>query len=574
MVEQEILTEYRPKGPKEVILTGTFDNWSKSLYLVKQADGSFELTVPLPSDSDKILYKYIVDGDWLVSPNDKISKDLEGNENNCLEASDLVALNGIGEASIPESGGLPVKTSTAPGNKDVNTTVLPTSEGQQTTLVGEPGIQVPKDPAAISAFTEVRDVDPKTLNEPPLTSEEKKKQKKKVKRSQYKAKKKKKAAEAVVGTSGTGTSATETSDHDTEPERATPEPSSKEGAFVPLSLDQIKSDTEKDKLADKRIDDIAVAPGRESAWSNNESPEVSKEPKQSDDEAKEKATEAFVAAAGAAGVVGATSAVLASEAGAPKDIPQAGSNAEPETAGKTGGSLNDGLPIEPNPTPISPSVAAVKSEKIDDLSGGDLKDLTASKLEEPTVSEPNGDASAVVVTSATETVPKTLDPNAHEADEKPGVLSSEEPVTQTNVTALESQAEGEKKPDTTTGLRDEVTPEKEVDAEPISKSEKSLVNDDEEIVIAQGSLSQKELAAAIAAQEGDVTVEEIKPTVSEAARLKEEAKLQGNPSKTAPETETSPSKTPAKTLGKEKVPKKEGEKKKGGLSKFLKKIFK
>ncbi|KAG2735143.1 hypothetical protein G9P44_001357 [Scheffersomyces stipitis] len=183
-----------PAGPQEVILTGTFDDWSKSLYLVKQADGSFELTVPLPKTSEKLLYKYVVDGDWVVSKTQKISKDDSGNENNVLEAADLVAVSSLAGTKIPEAGGLVSKSVAPAAEGELKTTVLPSTEGQQTTLSGEPGIHIPKDADALAAFNEVRDVDPKTLNEPELSAEEKKKQKKKVKRTQYKLKKKKKNA--------------------------------------------------------------------------------------------------------------------------------------------------------------------------------------------------------------------------------------------------------------------------------------------------------------------------------------------------------------------------------------------
>lgn len=186
--------------------------------MVKQADGSFELTVPLPSDAT-VLYKYVVDGEWLTNSDQKLAEDETGNVNNVLEAADFAA-ESTG-SKIPEAGGLAV----APAGT-VNTTVMPSTEGQQTTL-GEPGIFVPTDPEALAAFENVRDVDPKTLNEEaaapavPLTAEEKKKNKKKLKRSQYKAKKKQQKA---AGSSTTDTSAVEPS--------PTPEPETLDPAVV------------------------------------------------------------------------------------------------------------------------------------------------------------------------------------------------------------------------------------------------------------------------------------------------------------------------------------------------------
>lgn len=162
--------------------------------LVKQSDGSFELTVPLSSE-DKILYKYVVDGEWFVSKDQSIETDASGNENNVVSVSQLAVLSA--STKIPEAGGLAI------GSGTVNTTVLPSAEGQQATL-GEPGIVIPKDAEALSAFETVRNVDPKTLNKPAeltpeLTPEEKKKQKKKLKKTQYKLNKKKKKAAAAGG---------------------------------------------------------------------------------------------------------------------------------------------------------------------------------------------------------------------------------------------------------------------------------------------------------------------------------------------------------------------------------------
>ena len=41
---------------EEVYVTGTFDNWEKSVQLDK-VGSSFEKTVPLPDTTDKIFYK-------------------------------------------------------------------------------------------------------------------------------------------------------------------------------------------------------------------------------------------------------------------------------------------------------------------------------------------------------------------------------------------------------------------------------------------------------------------------------------------------------------------------------------
>lgn len=215
--------------------------------LVKQVDGSFELTVPLPKDKE-ILYKYVVDGEWLVNGAESKGNDENGIENNVLSVSALSALAAEG-SKIPEAAGLPVIT---PGT--VNTTVMPKEELKQTTL-GEPGIFVPKDPEALAAFETVRDVDPKTLNEPELTPEEKQKQKKKLKRTQYKARQKQKKAAAAAAAAG-GAAAADGVAATSETE-SSPSPENAEGVFS----SEVEPETTNDEglPADKQAEAEAAA---------------------------------------------------------------------------------------------------------------------------------------------------------------------------------------------------------------------------------------------------------------------------------------------------------------------------
>lgn len=257
-------TNYRPSGPKEVIVTGSFDNWSKTLPLVKQADGSFELTVPFQA-KEKVLYKYVVDDEWLVNQLEKLGKDDAGIENNVLETSDLVEVE-LTSSKIPEAAGLTTATAglAAVAGK-LKTTVMPTSEGQQKTL-GEPGIFVPKDAEALAAFETVRNVDPKTLNEPEtvepvLTAEEKKKQKKKLKRTQYKAKKKAKAAEtgaaagAVVPSSSNPEESTEI---DETPEPETLDPAVVGAVGTGAAAKEVEAEVPATSVADETLVDEPV----------------------------------------------------------------------------------------------------------------------------------------------------------------------------------------------------------------------------------------------------------------------------------------------------------------------------
>ncbi|EMG49997.1 hypothetical protein G210_5009, partial [Candida maltosa Xu316] len=227
---------FKPAGPQEVIVTGTFDNWSKTLPLVKQTDGSFSLTAPLPPTSEEINYKYVVDGDWKTNPEELTTTDASGIENNTIPKNELKELVVVPGSIIPESG-LPVENKSVSNDNELKTTVLPKEEPHHASVAGEPGVFIPKDKEALSAFEKVEDVDPKTLNEnvtevgtantevpnesitapstgvlvegSDLTPEEKKKQKKKIKRTQYKAKKKKKDAAAAAANGGSVETSTE-----------------------------------------------------------------------------------------------------------------------------------------------------------------------------------------------------------------------------------------------------------------------------------------------------------------------------------------------------------------------------
>lgn len=285
--------------------------------MVKQADGSFELTVPLPTHDDEILYKYVVDGQWKVSPTEKVVKDESGIENNYVAASDLFVSHDAG-SRIPESGGLFVagnqskkgdlnttvlpstegkhatvagepgiqipqdKDSLAaftkfenPNEKGLNTAAVPSTEGQQASIAGEPGIQVPQDKDSLDAFTKFENTDNNAANASELSPEEKKKQKKKVKRSQYKAKKKKRAAEAAgaFGAGGAtaggfsdasrgvpegveGTDGTEGNDITTTEGETEPEATPE-----PQTLDPQARDLQDETRKDKNEDEIIAAAG-------------------------------------------------------------------------------------------------------------------------------------------------------------------------------------------------------------------------------------------------------------------------------------------------------------------------
>lgn len=66
MADLHQITFTWPAGPSKVIVTGTFDNWEKTVQLDKSPKG-FSKTLGVPWDS-KIVYKYFVDGQWQIDP--------------------------------------------------------------------------------------------------------------------------------------------------------------------------------------------------------------------------------------------------------------------------------------------------------------------------------------------------------------------------------------------------------------------------------------------------------------------------------------------------------------------------
>ncbi|PVG04135.1 hypothetical protein CPB86DRAFT_721734 [Serendipita vermifera] len=69
-----------PAGPSKVVITGTFDSWSRSVDLTKTASG-FSTTLSLPW-GEKTVYKFIVDGNWVASPHEPQESDNYGSYNN------------------------------------------------------------------------------------------------------------------------------------------------------------------------------------------------------------------------------------------------------------------------------------------------------------------------------------------------------------------------------------------------------------------------------------------------------------------------------------------------------------
>lgn len=540
------------------------------MFLVKQSDGSFELTVPLPPQSEKLLYKYVVDGEWLISSDDKVTKDDSGIENNYLTGEDLVSVSTAGTA-IPEAGGLPVKSTEKDTKEDVKTTVMPKEEPKQATM-GEPGIAIPQDAETLKAFETVRDVDPKTLNEPELSAEEKKKQKKKVKRSQYKAKKKKKAAGAAAGaasgavvgavsagavgaTAGaiggaalaagsgavSGTDGTTDVTGTEESAENTPEPESEtSGKKIeePVSASTVGS-TEEEKATEvakedpiKSTEAVIAAPLTE----NNDTPA----PETKDTPVAEPVTETKEA-----------------------DVPET-KEAEPVAETKE----SEPVPETNETEPVAPVAAAV-AEPVTEKPAEPVAE--AEKPTEPvpvadTVVKPSFPSDEAVQNEDTP-VPENKDDAAYHS------LDPNAEGKEVEAEKVETEAAPVAAVDAPVDSPAETAP---VAATPVDTAAETpattapVTGDDEEIVIAQGK--GKNIEAQILAQEnGDVTIEEIQPTESERAKFTEEANLSQKSGKSV-DAVAEPVKETKKETPKKEAKKESPKKKKGFFSK-LKKIF-
>jgi hypothetical protein len=77
-----------PYKADEVFVTGTFDDWGRTVQLEKKGD-IFEKEVHLPATTGKIEYKFVVDGEWVTDKNAREENDGHNNINNVLLPKDL-----------------------------------------------------------------------------------------------------------------------------------------------------------------------------------------------------------------------------------------------------------------------------------------------------------------------------------------------------------------------------------------------------------------------------------------------------------------------------------------------------
>ncbi|KAF9351262.1 hypothetical protein BGX26_010704 [Mortierella sp. AD094] len=85
---EDIKTFKWTQGGRVVVVTGTFDNWEKSITLSRSHENkdNFEASVNVPR-TQKILFKFVVDGQWMCSDSYATECDEQGNLNNVLPAT-------------------------------------------------------------------------------------------------------------------------------------------------------------------------------------------------------------------------------------------------------------------------------------------------------------------------------------------------------------------------------------------------------------------------------------------------------------------------------------------------------
>ncbi|KAI9303757.1 immunoglobulin E-set [Cunninghamella echinulata] len=75
---------YWKYGGNQVYLTGSFDQWKKTIQMVKQENGEFLGIIPSSSPGKPIYYKFIVDDVWRNDNDQPTEKDSDGNINNVI----------------------------------------------------------------------------------------------------------------------------------------------------------------------------------------------------------------------------------------------------------------------------------------------------------------------------------------------------------------------------------------------------------------------------------------------------------------------------------------------------------
>ncbi|MCJ1486364.1 hypothetical protein MMC06_006541, partial [Schaereria dolodes] len=169
---------------REVYVTGTFDDWGKTVKLNKKEGNLHEKLVDLPSVDEKIYYKFVVDGEWITDHTAPQENDPANNLNNVLLPENITKsqspshnpfsamMSGVGpqstttglagkvpkesarDSSSPGSshlpGSFPETPATEPSEFSVNP--IPASSGAGNPIQLKPGEKVP-DPSTFNSNT-------------------------------------------------------------------------------------------------------------------------------------------------------------------------------------------------------------------------------------------------------------------------------------------------------------------------------------------------------------------------------------------------------------------------------------
>ncbi|KAJ6166721.1 hypothetical protein N7470_002168 [Penicillium chermesinum] len=142
-----------PETASEVFVTGTFDDWGKTVKLDRVGD-VFEKEVTLPVE--KTQYKFVVDGVWTTDKKVRQESDGHNNINNVLLPEEITPVSETSGSTPAMSGNNP--TATLPGafpetpaqetEKAFSVNPIPASEGIGNPIQLQPGEKVP-DPSTI-----------------------------------------------------------------------------------------------------------------------------------------------------------------------------------------------------------------------------------------------------------------------------------------------------------------------------------------------------------------------------------------------------------------------------------------
>ncbi|ETN42702.1 uncharacterized protein HMPREF1541_01860 [Cyphellophora europaea CBS 101466] len=151
---------------QEVYVTGTFDDWAKTTKLDKVGD-HFEKDVPLSNTDEKILYKFVVDGDWTTDHTADKEDDGHNNINNVLHPENIkkdpssaaVSSAAPGSTTAALAGGVPLEQKqSAPGafpetpanelDQQIGVAPLPATSGAGNPVSVPAGEKVPENVTA------------------------------------------------------------------------------------------------------------------------------------------------------------------------------------------------------------------------------------------------------------------------------------------------------------------------------------------------------------------------------------------------------------------------------------------